>query len=110
MENEKVKMYVSIGNQQIYPHKYASPWEYEVEMSKEFLPVFEEIFRQMDRLEFRNFLRAHLPYVPYHYDKNNHEVDMKTMKLYALIHEFSDEGTKRFIEGLPLFRPAEITR
>ncbi|MDW0114990.1 MULTISPECIES: transposase [Sporosarcina] len=107
MESDKVKMYVSVQSQQVYPHKYASPWEYEVEMSREFLPIFEQIFREMDRLEFRNFLRAHLPYVPYHYDKNNHEVDDKTMKIYALIHEFSDEETKKFIEGLPYFtRPA----
>lgn len=103
MENDKVRMYVSIANQQIYPHKHDSPWEYEVEMSREFLPVFRQLFTQMDRLEFRNFLRSHLPYVPYHYDRDNHDVDRRTMMLYALIHEFTDDETKKFIEQLPYF-------
>lgn len=96
-------MYVSIANQQVYSHKHASPWEYEVEMSRELVPVFHQLFSQMDRLEFRNFLRSHLPYVPYHYDRDNHDVDRRTMMLYALVHEFSDDETKKFIEQLPYF-------
>lgn len=104
MENDKVRMYVSIANQQVYPHKHASPWEYEVEMSREFLPVFNNLFSQIGRLEFTNFLRGHTrPYFQYHYDRDNHEIDLRTMKLYALIHEFTDEETKKFIEQLPYF-------
>ncbi len=101
---EKVKMFVSVTNQQIYPVAHVSPWEYEIEIDKEVVPVFQLIFNQMGNLEFDNFLRSHLPYVPYHYDKNNHTLDLRTMKLYALIHEYTDESSKRFIEGLPYFR------
>ncbi|MFD1205178.1 MULTISPECIES: transposase [Sporosarcina] len=105
MANDKVRMYVSVKNQQVYPHKHAAPWEYEVEMSKEFLPVFHQLFSQIGKLEFRNFLRGHtLPYLPYHYDRDNHDIDLRTKKLYALIHEFTDDESKRFIEQLPYFR------
>ncbi|MBE1555457.1 transposase [Sporosarcina limicola] len=100
----KVKMYVSVVHQQVYVHPWDSPWEYEVIMDKEVAPVFKRLFNQMDRLEFRNFLRAHLPYVPYHYDKDNHDIDLRTMKVYALIHEYTDDHSKRFIEQLPYFR------
>ncbi|BAQ08477.1 transposase [Bacillus sp. OxB-1] len=101
---EKMKLYVSVANQQVYPYPQDSPWEYEVEITREAAPVFKRIFNQMDYLEIRNFFRAHLPYVPYHYDKDNHDVDRRTMMIYALIHEFTDEESKRFIEQLPYFR------
>ena len=101
---EKYKMYVSVVNQQVYHQPDDSPWEYEVDVTKEYIPIFHRLFHQMDRLEVRNFLRAHLPYVPYHYDKDNHDIDVRTMKVYALIHEFTDDKTKRFIEKLPYFR------
>lgn len=101
---ERMKLYVSVVNQQVYPHPHDSPWEYEVQITPEAAPIFKRLFNQMDRLEFRNFLRSHLPYVPYHYDKDNYDIDRRTMKVYALIHEFTDEESKRFIESLPFFR------
>jgi hypothetical protein len=101
---EKYKMYVSVVNQQVYLQPHDSPWEYEIEVPNEYIPIFHRLFTQMDRLEFRNFLRAHLPYVPYHYDKDNYDIDRRTMKVYALIHEFTDDESKQFIETLPYFR------
>ncbi len=101
---ETYKMYVSVVHQQVYHHPDDSPWEYEVNVTEEYVPVFHRLFHQVDRLEFRNFLRAHLPYVPYHYDKDNHDIDTRTMKVYALIHEFTDDKSKQFIEKLPYFR------
>ncbi len=97
-------MYVSIVHQQVYHHPDDSPWEYEVHVTEEYVPVFHRLFHQMDRLEIRNFLRAHLPYIPYHYDQDNRDIDLRTMKVYALIHEFTDDKSKRFIEKLPYFR------
>lgn len=97
-------MYVSIVHQQVYHHPDDSPWEYEVHVTEEYVPVFHRLFHQMDRLEIRNFLRAHLPYIPYHYDQDNRDIDLRTMKVYALIHEFTDDKSKQFIEKLPYFR------
>lgn len=104
MTNQLYTMYVSVVNQQVYAEPYSSPWEYKVQVTKQAYPVFEHLFSQVDQLEFRNFLRSHLPYIPYHYDKNNHDIDLRMMKVYALIHEFTDDETKRFIEKLPYFR------
>ncbi|MER2090127.1 MAG: transposase [Sporosarcina sp.] len=100
---EKYKIYVSIVNQQVYYHPDDSPWEFEVDVEREYIPVFHRLFKQIYELEFRNFLRSHLPFMPYHYGRNNYKVDERTMRLYALIHEFTDENTKRFIEELPYF-------
>lgn len=100
----KCPCYISVSDQRIYADPHIAPWEFKVEMSREFLPVFERLFAQVNDLEFRNFLLSHLPYIPYHYDQNNHDIDMRTKKMYAIIHEFGDKETKKFIENLPYFR------
>lgn len=101
---EKYRLYVSVTNQRVYHYPDDSPWEYKIEVKREFVPIFHRLFEQVDKLEFENFLRAHLPYVPYHCDHHNHMIDLRTKKIYALIHEFSDQETKNFIEELPYFR------
>ena len=100
----KYKMYVSIVNQKVYFHPNDSLWEYEVEVPREYVRVFHMLFEQTIELDWLNFLRAHLPFIPYHSDQNNHKIDLRTQKVYALIHEFTDTKSKRFIEELPYFR------
>lgn len=66
--------------------------------------VFAKIFRQMNELETANAFRAHLPAIPYHMDRLNHEIDHRLKKVYTLIHMFGDDEAKKFIEQLPYFR------
>lgn len=100
----KCKLYVSVTDQRVYHYPDDSPWEYEITVERSVVPIFNRLFKQMTDLEFRNFLRSHLPYIPYHSDRDNHDIDLRTQKIYAIIHEFADEPTKRFIEELPYFR------
>lgn len=101
---DRYKMYVSVTDQRVYHHPDDSLWDYEVRIPRQYIPIFHALFRQTSELEFRNFLRAHLPYVPYHYDRDNHDIDVRTQMVYALIHEFTDNESKQFIEQLPYFR------
>ncbi|GKV69426.1 hypothetical protein NCCP2716_19240 [Sporosarcina sp. NCCP-2716] len=104
MAEPKVTMYVSVVNQQVLQFPDVSPYEFKVEIPKSYVDIFEHLFAQSGELEFRNFLRAHLPFVPYHYDRDNHHVDRRLHKVYALVHEFTDDDSKAFIEQLPFFR------
>lgn len=98
------KMYVSIVNQEVYIHPDDSLWEYEVIVPQEYVKIFNTLFDQTSELEIQNFLRAHLPFVPYHNDQDNHKIDLRTKKIYALIHQFTNKQSKEFIEQLPYFR------
>lgn len=100
---QKYRLYVSLTDQRVFSFPDDSPWDYEINVTREYVPIFHRLFDQVNELELRNFFRAHLPYIPYHYDKNNHDIDLRTKKVYALIHEFSDDETKKFIEKLPYF-------
>uniref|UniRef100_UPI0020C0D413 transposase n=1 Tax=Lysinibacillus sp. D4A3_S15 TaxID=2941227 RepID=UPI0020C0D413 len=67
------------------------------------LDVFELWFQQMQLLEISNSWRAQLPYIQYHLDRENDEIDFRLMKIYALVHEYGGEETKSFVQQLPYF-------
>ncbi|MEO4051836.1 transposase [Solibacillus sp. CAU 1738] len=100
---EKKKVYVSIVHLTCNHYPTVSPSEFMIEIEPYKAKVFEKLFRQINTLETDNMVRAHLPYIPYHYDALNHEIDTRLKKIYALIHEFGDEDTKQFVEQLPYF-------
>lgn len=100
----KSRLYVSVTDHRVYSYPDDSPWEFEIAINNDHVRIFRRLFEQIGGLEYRNFLRSHLPYDPYHADRDNQEIDMRTKKIYALIHEYSDEETKQFIEKLPYFR------
>lgn len=101
---KKYKMYVSVVNQRVYFYPDDSPWEYEVIVPEGYVRVFQRLFEQTDTLELLNFVRSHFPPLPDHYGGFNEDVELRTKKVYALIHEFTNEESQRFIEQLPYFR------
>jgi hypothetical protein len=100
---EKQKVYVSVANLtcNFYP---GANYEFVLHMDPVKARVFSKLFHQMNRLEASNAFRAHMPFIPYHMDHLNHELDYRLQKIYALIHEFGDDEAKRFIEQLPIFK------
>ena len=101
---QKYKMYVSIVNQRVYFYPDDSPWEYEVDVTREYVPVFESIFEQTNALDNINFYRSHFPFLPHYLGGFNKDVEHRTKMIYALIHEFTDVESQKFIEQLPYFR------
>ncbi|WP_445326897.1 transposase [Solibacillus sp. FSL R7-0682] len=100
---EKQKIYVSVAN--LTCNFYPGPsYEFVLHMDPIKARVFSKLFSQMNRLEASNAFRAHMPFIPYHMDQLNHDLDNRLQKLYALIHEFGDEEAKKFVEQLPFFR------
>lgn len=100
---EKQNIYVSVAHLtcNLQP---GSSYEFVLQMDPIKARVFSKLFAQMQSLEASNAFRAHLPCIPYHMDRLNHELDNRLYKLYALIHEFGDEEAKKFVEQLPFFR------
>lgn len=99
------KAYVSIKSQQVYYYPDESPWEFEVVAERNIIPIFQKLFDQVRGIESSNFLRAHKPYELYHNDGENDQYDRRLKKVYALIHEYSNDESRAFIEQLPYFNP-----
>ena len=100
---DKQKVYVSVVNNtcNFYP---GMNYEFVLHMEPIKARVFSKLFYQMNGLEASNAFRAHMAFIPYHMDHVNHELDHRLRKVYALIHEFGDDETKRFVEQLPYFK------
>ncbi|MEG0259092.1 MAG: transposase [Lysinibacillus sp.] len=97
------KVYLSVANQTYFTSPHIGPWNFELDVDRQALQVFEKIFQQMQLLEISNMWRAQLPYIPYHQDKENHAIDLRLKKIYALVHEYGDADTRAFVEQLPYF-------
>ncbi|WP_107838895.1 transposase [Metasolibacillus meyeri] len=101
---QKCKMYVSISDLTCSHIPNLSSNEFKVELEPAIARIFFKLFHQINGLEGHNLWRAHLPYIPYHYDELNHDIDTRLQKIYVLLHEFGDEQTKKFVEQLPYFK------
>lgn len=100
---EKTTLYVNVLNQSYNYIPTGEPCEFKIELDPDKVFIFKKLFNQLNSLEFDNAVRAHLPYLPYHLDEENDEIDNRLKKIYALIHEFGDEKIKEFVEQLPYF-------
>ncbi|MBK3496094.1 transposase [Viridibacillus sp. YIM B01967] len=98
-----ITLYVSIANKRYYTSPYDSPWEFKLQIEPQYVKVFDQLFNQSSTLDQQNFWRAQLPYVPYHLDPENDEIDLRLKKMYALVHEFGDAETKQLIEQMPYY-------
>ncbi len=92
---DRQRVYFSLANRTYYTNPYAGPWNFELNVDRQALDVFERIFQQMQLLEISNAWRAQLPYIQYHLDRENDEIDKRLMKIYALVHEYGGMMIRR---------------
>ena len=100
---ERQMYYISVPHLTCTAYPGAGPYNFKLELEPLKARVFQKIFGQIYQLETSNMIRAHLPFIPYHMDELNHDIDHCYKQIYALIHEFGDEQTKEFVEQLPYF-------
>lgn len=100
---EKETYFISVKNLTCSRCGTSEPTQFKVELEPYKARVFQKLFRQLNELEWDNAVRAHVPYLPYHADYLNHAVDERYKKIYALLHEYGDDDTRKFVEHLPYF-------
>ena len=74
---DRHRVYFSLTNRTYYTNPHVGPWNFELNIDRQALDVFEKIFQQMQLLELKNIWRSQLPYVPYHLDSENDEIDLR---------------------------------
>ena len=100
---EKQTYYVSVPNLTCTAYPGARPYDFKVELEPHKARVFQKLFQRIYMLEESNMVRAHLPFLPYHMDELNHDIDHRYKQIYTLLHEFGDEETKEFVRQMPYF-------
>ncbi len=103
----KKTYYISLGSGEISLISTASPWNYKIEASEDEIVQLREYFDQIYSSDWQGFLRAHVPYVEYHYDPTNDAYDETMQKVYSLIHKLGDEETKEHITSQGILKSEE---
>ncbi|WP_017756189.1 hypothetical protein [Calidifontibacillus oryziterrae] len=96
----KETYYISVGSREISRSKTSSPFELEIEANETEIRQLRELFDEMYAADWMGFFRAHVPYVQYHYDKENDMIDEGLYKVYKKLYELGKPETKRHIETM----------
>ncbi|PLR84439.1 hydrolase [Bacillus canaveralius] len=100
MDKSTKTYYISVGTGEISQSSTASPWNFQIHATDEEITILREYFEQNYSTEWQNFFRAHVPYVQYHYDRENDAYDETMKKIYGMIYELGDEQAKNHIEEM----------
>jgi hypothetical protein len=100
VNSEKKPYYISIATGEIMQTPTASPWNFKIEATDEEISQLRGYFDQNYSTEWQNFFRAHVPYVQYHYDRENDAYDETMKKIYKMIYDLGDDEAKQHIRTM----------
>jgi hypothetical protein len=99
MEQKKT-YYIDVGTGEISQNATSSTWSFKISATNEEITEIRELFDQNYSTEWQNFFRAHVPYVQYHYDRENDQYDQTLVKVYELIYRLGDEAAQNHIKSM----------
>ncbi len=97
---DKKTYYISVARGEISQSSTDSPWDFKIEANDEEITLLREYFDQLYTADHLSFYRAHVPYVQYHFDRENDAYDMTLKKVYGMIYELGDEEARNHIENM----------
>ncbi|KAB7705839.1 hydrolase [Bacillus aerolatus] len=100
MQEEKKTYYISLANGEIMRQSTVSPWNFKIYATDDEITNLRELFDANYSTEWENFFRAHVPYVQYHYDRENDRYDGNMKKIYETIYELGDEEAKQHVKEM----------
>jgi hypothetical protein len=100
MDDQKKTYYIDVGHGQISQSATASAWNFKIQANDEEITQLRELFDQNYSTEWQNFFRAHVPYVQYHYDRENDAYDTTIEQVYGMIYKLGDEEARNHIESM----------
>lgn len=96
--------YIWIPNGEIFQDPTSTPWNFKIEATDDEIVQLREYFNHNYSVDHQNFYRAHVPYLEYHYDRENDEYDRTLQKIYQMIYDLGDDEAKRQIESMGILQ------
>lgn len=100
MDEQKKTYYIDVGTGGISQSAGSSTWSYKIQATDEEIIQLRELFDQNYSTEWKNFFRAHTPYVQYHYDRENDAYDNTIQHVYGMLHKLGDDEARNHIESM----------
>lgn len=96
----KKTYYITVGTGEISQSSTDSAWNFKIEATDDEITILREYFDQNYSTEWKNFFRAHVPFLEYHHDKENDAYDETVIKVYQMIYELGDQEAKDHIHSM----------
>ncbi|WP_082233536.1 hydrolase [Halobacillus massiliensis] len=96
----KKPYYVNMGTKEISINHDGNNDDFIIYADEYDLLLLREIFDEADNADIRSFFRSHVPFQPYHQDKDNDEYDQDMKSAFRMIYELGDEKTRNHIAGM----------
>ena len=100
MSEERHDYYIEVATGEISRSSTDSEWNFKISATDEEITQLREVFDSNHSVDWQNFYRAHVPYVQYHFDRENDAYDENLQQVYGMLHLLGDEEVKKFIEGI----------
>lgn len=68
----------------------------------------KQIANELYNNDMKTYVRAHIPFLEYHYDEANDLYDQTLIHLYEKLHELGDEETRSHIESMNILGKHEL--
>lgn len=107
MNEQKKTYYIDVGTGEISQSATSSTWSYKIQANDEEITQLRELFDSNYSNEWQNFFRAHVPYVQYHYDRENDAYDNTMQQVYGMLHQLGDDEAKAHIESMNILPKQE---
>ena len=99
MEMKKT-YYIAIASGEISQSATSSPWDFKIEASQNEIQELRLYFDKIDSTGWKNFFRAHIPFLEYHHDKENDEYDEILIQIYNKVYQLGDQEARNTIEEM----------
>ncbi|KAB2338910.1 hydrolase [Cytobacillus depressus] len=100
MSENKKTYYIKVETGEITQSTTDSAWDFKIEATDEEITSLREYFDHNYSNEWKSFVRAHIPFMEYHNDKDNDAYDKTIKKVYGMIYELGDEEARSHIESM----------
>ncbi|WP_053367468.1 hypothetical protein [Bacillus sp. FJAT-27245] len=100
MGQDKKTYYIAVESGEISRDETSSTWSFKIKATDEEITELRSLFNENYANEWKNFIRAHIPFREYHHDKENNAIDEKLKQIYQAIHDLGDEQAKNHIEEM----------
>ncbi|MDR7000470.1 hydrolase [Neobacillus niacini] len=107
MDEQKKTYYIDVGTGHITQSARSSTWSYKIQATDEEISQLRGLFDQNYATEWDNFIRAHIPYVEYHHDRENDHYDSTIQQVYGMIYKLGDEEARNHIETMNILPKSE---
>lgn len=105
MGEQKKTYYIDVGTGGISQSATAATWSFKIEATDAEITQLRALMDQNYSTEWKNFFRAHVPYVQYHYDRQNDTYDSTIQQIYSMLYQLGDQEAKNHIESMNILPP-----